>query len=78
MHKDEFRTALQLRMGITIPNLPAICDGCGAQFSDEHALNCAKGGLITVRHDEVKHELAYLCMIAQGKSSVRDNFKLQN
>ena len=78
MSEDEFSTAIQLRMGITIPNLPARCDDCGARFSTEHAVKCAKGGLITARHDEVKHELAHPWMIAQGQSAVRDKPCIQS
>jgi len=34
-------------------HLPAACDGCGAPFSIEHALDCHYGGLVGCRHNEV-------------------------
>ena len=48
------------------------CDGCGAHFTLQHALECKKGGLIHVRHNEVKAELTELCSLALSPSSVRD------
>ena len=30
-----------------------MCDGCGAPFSIEHALDCCFGGLVTRRYNEV-------------------------
>ena len=35
-------------------SFPAVCDGCGAPFSTEHALDCHFGGLVTRRHNEVR------------------------
>ena len=29
------------------------CDGCGAEFSIEHALDCRFGGLVSHRHNEI-------------------------
>ena len=43
--------------------MPATCDGCGAAFSYEHALDCKKGGLITRRHNEVRDTLGDLSSI---------------
>jgi len=34
--------------------LPSCCDGCGAPFSIEHALDCQIGGLICQKHNEVQ------------------------
>ena len=39
----EFRDALHLRYCRTPSNLPTHCDGCGAQFSIAHGLECKKG-----------------------------------
>ena len=33
---------------ITFRQLPSICDGCGVQFSIEHAFNCSIGGWLVV------------------------------
>ena len=35
-------------------SLPSVCDGCGAPFSVEHALDCRFGGLVSRRHNEVR------------------------
>ena len=37
--------------------IPTHCDGCGADFSKAHGLECKKGGLFIQRHDESKFEL---------------------
>ena len=34
--------------------LSCLCDGCGAPFSIDHALDCRFGGLVTRRHNEVR------------------------
>ena len=61
---QEFRDALLLRYGTTPPDLPHRCDGCGACFSVEHALQCKKGGLVTARHNELRDELGSLAAMA--------------
>ena len=53
----EFRDALSLCYCRPSLGLPAICDGCGAPFSLEHALDCKKGGLVIQRHNEVRDAL---------------------
>ena len=53
MNKQEFRDALYLRYSITLPKLPSTCV-CGAAFGVDHALNCARGGFIIIRHNEIR------------------------
>eukprot|EP00804_Cyclotella_cryptica_P022496 CCRYP_020698-RE/>CCRYP_020698-RE protein AED:0.40 eAED:0.40 QI:0/-1/0/1/-1/0/1/0/103 len=50
--------------------LPRKCDGCGAGFTVEHGLNCKKGGLVSLRHNDVRDEWAHLCGLALGESRV--------
>eukprot|EP00731_Ephydatia_muelleri_P008936 Em0004g1274a len=40
--------------------MPATCDGCGAAFHLEHALDCRKGGLVIQRHNEIRDALGDL------------------
>ena len=40
------------------------CDGCGAAFSLDHDLNCAKGGSVIRRHNEVRDALGQLAALA--------------
>ena len=44
--------------------MPVTCDGCGATFSYEHALDCKKGGLVTRHHNKVRDILGDLSSIA--------------
>ena len=50
---QEFRDALALRYRKPLLNLPGTCDGCGATFTVDHALDCRFGGFVTRRHNEV-------------------------
>jgi hypothetical protein len=54
---QEWSDALYLHYGLTPPNIPSLCDGCHKQNSLTHALNCLNGGLITLRHNEIRQEL---------------------
>ena len=51
---QEFRDGLALRYRKPLLSLSSVCDGCGAPFSIEHALDCRFGGLVTHRHNEVR------------------------
>ena len=70
---QEWRDALFLRYGLDPPDLLTYCDGCQAKFSISHALDCKKGGLVTVRHNELCDGVAYLAGKAFTSSHVRDN-----
>jgi len=77
LSKGAFRDSLRMRYGLELVDLPKKCDGCGAKFSVEHALGCKKGGLVTVRHNEVRDELAYIATLATTSSRVRDEPLIQ-
>ena len=53
MSAQEFRGSLALRYKKLLLSLPSVCDGCGAPFTSEHALDCCCGELVTHRHNEV-------------------------
>ena len=69
---SEFCDSLHLRYALELPNLPCYCDGCGAPFSKEHALQCKTGGLVILCHNEVRDEWASLCAAAFTPSAVRN------
>ena len=54
LRKDEFRDALALRYNQKISNLPSKC-ACGALFEVTHAMNCKKGGFVSIRHDTIRN-----------------------
>ena len=61
----EFRDALATRYQRPLLRMPATCDGCGAAFNLEHALDCRKGGgggrgLVTQHHNEIRDALGDL------------------
>ncbi|CAM9923185.1 unnamed protein product [Heterosigma akashiwo] len=66
-----FRDRLNLRHRQELRGLPSVCDGCGAPFSLEHALNCMKGGNIKLGHDQVRDECVHLCTMAYGAAGVK-------
>ena len=67
---DEFRDSLRIRFGLTPLALPATCDGCGCKFLVEHGLSCKKGGLVTLRHNELAAEWRSLCATALTPAAV--------
>ena len=67
----EFRDALSLRYHRPLLKTPVHCDGCGEQFSFQHALDCKKGGLVTQCHNEVRDALGDLAAIVY-KDVVRE------
>jgi hypothetical protein len=69
---QEFRDHLYLRYDMRPPDLPTHCDGCLAKFDMCHALQCKKGGLVIMRHNEIKDELCDLLTKALVPSAVRD------
>ncbi|CAM9457865.1 unnamed protein product, partial [Heterosigma akashiwo] len=69
--ENMFRDRLNLRHGQELRGLPSVCDGCGAPFSLEHALNCMKGGNIKLGHDQVRDECVHLCTMAYGAAGVK-------
>ena len=46
--------------------MPKLCDGCGAEFSMEHALDCRFGGLVSRRHNEIRDAIGDLTSLVWG------------
>ena len=59
LHKSAFQDALALRYGWLPLRTPTHC-ACGSSFSVEHALSCPKGGLPSIRHNEIRDLTAKL------------------
>ena len=53
LSKGSFRDALSLRYGWPILNVSSKC-ACGSTFSVDHAMICHKGGIPSLRHNEVR------------------------
>jgi hypothetical protein len=71
LSSQEFRDNLLIRYGRTPGDLPTQCDGCKAKFTLQHALECKKGGLIHMRHNEIVGELMEWTAKAMSNSAVR-------
>ena len=70
LEKDQFdlsaqqlRDALTLRYCKPLLNLPVTCDGCGATFTVDHALDCQFGALVTRRHNKVRDAVGDLASL---------------
>ena len=59
LHKGEFRDALCLRYGWSIPNTPQSCI-CENKFEVDHALCCKRGGFMIHRHNALRDFTASL------------------
>jgi len=51
--KREFWDAVNLKYSWPISRLPSKC-ACGSVSNVDHALNCKKGGFVTMRHNELR------------------------
>ena len=59
LHKGDFRDALCLRYGWTLPNTPWLYN-CGNAFSSDHAMVCHIGGFPTIHHNQIRDITASL------------------
>jgi len=59
LHKSAFLDALALRYGWIPLRAPSLC-ACGSSFSVDHVLSCPKGGLPSLRHNDVRDLTATL------------------
>ena len=59
LHKDDFRDAVCLRYGWSLPHLPTE-SVCCASFTDDHSFTCPHGGYPTLHHNEIRDITAQL------------------
>ena len=74
MQKADFRDAICLRYGWSLPRLPNHCV-CGTALTVDHALNCKCGDFVSIRHNEVRDLTAKL--VTETCSDVRVEPPLQ-
>ena len=67
--KGEFRDALAPRYSKPLRSLPSNCP-CGQKFNVTHALNCKKGGFLTMRHSNIRDFEATLLRIVHNDVEV--------
>ena len=53
LHNSAFHDTLALRYGWPLSRAPSHC-ACRTSFTVDHALSCPKGGIPTLRHNEIK------------------------
>ena len=59
----EFRDALNVRYNKNLIASPTFCDGRQSPFTLRHALVCKKGGLLTLRHNEIRDAVGELASL---------------
>ena len=57
MPKSDFWDAVRLRYGLPLKRLPSHC-GCSKPYNVQHAISCKKGGFVTLRHNELRDNIA--------------------
>lgn len=73
LSRTEFRDVICLRYSKPLPELPITCDGSNSTFTITHALNCKRGGLVTLRYNETRdllHDMSTLAWSQVGKEPV--------
>ena len=64
LNKSEFRDSINLRYNKPLKGLPTTCP-CGQRYDMNHAMNCKRGGFVTIRHNNIRdYEASLLSKIA--------------
>ena len=72
--KSDFWDAVRLRYGLPLKGLPSHC-GCSKPYNVQHAIACKKGGFVTLRHNELRGNIAE--MLEEVTSDVKVESALQ-
>ena len=59
LNKQSFWDLLSIRYGWRLKRIPSQC-ACDNKFNLQHALQCPKGGFVTLRHDHIRNTTANL------------------
>ncbi|KAL7477822.1 hypothetical protein ACHAW6_003615 [Cyclotella cf. meneghiniana] len=70
LSKTEWHDNMSLHYGWHPLALPDHCNGCGKGFTVEHELNCKKGGLVAICHDDAQDKWAHLCSLSLSSTQV--------
>ena len=73
INKQEFRDAVALRYGWSVPEMPDYC-ACGKKNSVDHAMICKRGGYVHMRHNALRDTEAKF--LSEVCSDVRTEPKL--
>ena len=57
LSKSDFCDAVRLRYGLPLKRLPSHCS-CSKPYNVQHAISCKKGGFVTLRHSELRDNIA--------------------
>ena len=74
LSKSDFWDAVRLRYGLPLKRLPSHC-GCSKPYNVKHAISCKKGGYVTLRHNELRDNIAE--MLEEVNSDVKVEPTLQ-
>ena len=72
--KSDFWDAGRLRNRLPLKRLPSYC-GCSKTYNVQHVISCKKGGFVTLRHNELRDNIAE--MLKEVTSDVKVEPALQ-
>ena len=70
LKKELFWDGISMRYGLPLINLPTTC-ACGSKYDFQHSMSCKKGGLVSLRHNDI------LDLTANILSEVCNDVKLE-
>ena len=53
LNKQQFWDGISIRYGWSLSNLPTTC-ACGSKYDFQHSMSCEKGGLVSIRHNDIR------------------------
>ena len=57
LNKQQFWDGISIWYGWPLSNLPTTC-ACGLKYDFQHSMNCKKGGLVSIRHNDIRDLIA--------------------